>query len=339
VDTLRNVEKLSFTDQTLDVATRPSAPVIGTAVAGNTSATVNWTPGPANGAGPLNQFQVQVLVGGNVVRTVTGIPPNSTSTVVNGLTNGTTYTFRVLAVNLAGTSDPSAASNAVTPGATAPQVTSTTPANGATSFAVGANLSATFSEPVSSPNWTAAVTLRNNTTGNLVGRAVTYNNATRTVTVNPNANLTAGTGYTMTLLGTGVNGIRNAAGVRLTTTTVTFTAGGTTTGDTTPPVVTSSTPANNATGVARGANTIVNFSERVVGLTATNVVLRNTATNNVVGAVLTVNAAGTQLTVNPNNNLAANTVFQLRLVGGPSAIRDAAGNPLATTTISFRTGA
>ena len=63
IDTLRNIEKLRFTDQTLDVATVPSAPVIGTATAGNGTATVTWTPGPANGSGPLNQFQIQVFTG------------------------------------------------------------------------------------------------------------------------------------------------------------------------------------------------------------------------------------------------------------------------------------
>ena len=50
--------------------------------------------------------------------TVTGTPPATTATV-NNLTNGTTYTFTVTATNGIGSGPASAASNAVTPTATA----------------------------------------------------------------------------------------------------------------------------------------------------------------------------------------------------------------------------
>jgi hypothetical protein len=49
--------------------------------------------------------------------TVTGSPP-ATSTTVNGLTNGTSYTFTVYATNSVGPGPSSAQSNAVTPNAT-----------------------------------------------------------------------------------------------------------------------------------------------------------------------------------------------------------------------------
>jgi len=49
------------------------------------------------------------------VKTVSGIPGSATSTVVNsGLTNGSSYKFKVLAVNAVGASPLSAFSNTVT---------------------------------------------------------------------------------------------------------------------------------------------------------------------------------------------------------------------------------
>jgi methionine-rich copper-binding protein CopC len=304
-----------------------------TATAGNGSATVGWTDATTGLVSPITEHQVQVLVGGSVERTVTVPGGTATSTTVNGLTNGTTYTFRVIAVNDVGASAPSAESNPVTPDTPFPRVLSSNPADNAVGVSLADNLTATFSRAVSSPNWTAAVQLRNNATGALVGRVVTYDPATRTVTVNPNANLVPSRSYTMTLIGTGNNGIRDAAGVRLQTTTVDFT----TRGDTTAPVVTTTTPADGATGVGPAANTVVNFSETVAGLNQSSVELRNTATGTLVPRALTVNAAGTRVTINPDANMARNTVYEVRLVGGPAAIRDAFDNPLATTTISFRT--
>lgn len=332
-DRLRNVELLRFSDQTVDAVTRPSAPVIGTASAGDASATVRWTAGPANGAQPTTEHRVQVIRAGAVERTVTGVAGNATSTVVTGLLNDVAYTFRVVAGNAAGASDPSAESNPVTPDTAFPRLVSTTPTNNAVNVPVADNQSGRFSRSVTSPNWTAAVQLRNNATGALVGRVVTYEDATRTVTVNPNANLVPGGSYTLTFVGTGANGIRDAAGVRLPTTVVNFTA----TSDTTPPTVTSSTPVDGATNIARGANLVVNTSERVIGASEATVVLRNQATGATVASVVSVNAAGTRITVNPNPTLAANTLHRLTLTGGSTAIRDAFGNPLATTTITFRT--
>ena len=50
--------------------------------------------------------------------------------------------------------------------------------------------------------------------------------------------------------------------------------------------------------------------------------------------------AGTRVaTLNPTARLAANTRYTVSLFGGASAIRDAAGNPLAFTTWTFVTAA
>jgi hypothetical protein len=86
-------------------------------VRGSGQVTVNFTPPTNTGGLPITGFEVDVLTGTTVVRTVQGLPATGRSTVVTGLTNGTTYTFTVRALNLLGPSAPSAASAAVTPAA------------------------------------------------------------------------------------------------------------------------------------------------------------------------------------------------------------------------------
>jgi Ca2+-binding RTX toxin-like protein len=332
VDTIRNVEKLQFTDQTVEVAvSTPAAPTIGTATAGNTSATVRWTAPTNTGGLPLTGFQVQVLDGVNVVDTVTDIAPTATSTVVEGLTNGTAYTFKVVAVNEVGPGAASAASNAVTPSSPNPSAGSFSPAAAATGVAVGTDVTATFDRDVTNVSG-QSFRLRNTVTNTLVGAVVTYNATTRVATLNPNANLAPGTSYTAQLIGTGINGIRSGT-ARLTNTSWTFT----TAADTTAPTASAAGPTANQTGVALGTNVLVAFSERVVGVNGTTVRLRigqSPTAGTVVGAAVTLNAAGTRATLNPNNNLARNTFYTV-VVTAP--IRDTSGNQIATTSWTFRT--
>ncbi len=88
----------------------PLAPTIGTATRGNATATVTWT----DGARPVTNHNVQIFVAGVLTATRTNVGAGS-SAVITGLTNGTTYRFRVVAVNAVGPSPASGASNAVTP--------------------------------------------------------------------------------------------------------------------------------------------------------------------------------------------------------------------------------
>jgi len=114
----------------------PGAPSSVSAVAaGQTSATVSWNT-PASG-GPIASYVVTPYIGSaaQTPRTVTGTAP-PTSTTVTGLTNGTTYTFRVAACNTSGCSAQAGPSNAVTPDqALAPTIPTNVDARAATSSA------------------------------------------------------------------------------------------------------------------------------------------------------------------------------------------------------------
>ena len=107
----------------------PSAPIIGTATAGDTQATVTFGAPVSNGGSAITGFTVTSNPGA-----ITGTGAGSPITVA-GLTNGVTYTFSVTATNANGTGPASASSNAVTPkaaqnitfGAPAPQQFGSTP--------------------------------------------------------------------------------------------------------------------------------------------------------------------------------------------------------------------
>lgn len=88
----------------------PGAPTAVAATAGNASAVVSWTA-PATTNGTITGYDV-IDQTGAVRAQVIG---TAVSTTVSGLTNGTAYTFRVVAKNANGSSLPSAPSNTVTP--------------------------------------------------------------------------------------------------------------------------------------------------------------------------------------------------------------------------------
>ncbi|WP_146762374.1 Ig-like domain-containing protein [Paenibacillus contaminans] len=90
-------------------ATVPAAPTNLTATAGDGQATVTFTASTDDGGSPITGYEVTVAPG-NVV--VTG---SSSPIVVTGLSNGTSYTFTVKAINAAGISISSAESNSVVP--------------------------------------------------------------------------------------------------------------------------------------------------------------------------------------------------------------------------------
>jgi hypothetical protein len=93
------------------VPTVPAAPTQISATPGNASAQVNWTAPANTGGAEINSYTVTAAPGGLTVT----VPAPATTARVNGLTNGSAYSFTAVATNSVGNSVSSAASAPVIP--------------------------------------------------------------------------------------------------------------------------------------------------------------------------------------------------------------------------------
>ena len=92
----------------------PSAPESVHATAGGASAALSWSSPSSDGGAAIESYTATSQPGDRTCTTAT------TSCTVKGLTNGTLYTFTVVAKNAAGNGPASSVSNAVTPVAILP---------------------------------------------------------------------------------------------------------------------------------------------------------------------------------------------------------------------------
>jgi hypothetical protein len=93
----------------------PNAPVISSTTAGNARVTVVWSTPASNGSTITDYLISYATSAGDTYTTFADGVSTATSATVTGLTNGTTYYFKVAATNSVGTGSNSVASAAATP--------------------------------------------------------------------------------------------------------------------------------------------------------------------------------------------------------------------------------
>jgi hypothetical protein len=276
VDTLRNVERLVFTNAngtTVPFIIVHSAPTAVSATSTATgAATVTWTPpasntGLAAANGRITSYQVVATP--TTGAAITKISNSATATSFNftGLTNGTTYTFQVRAVNAFGAGPLSTASGQVSP----------VGAPGAPTAVV-----ATRGNAQASLTWTAPASDGGSP---ITGYNVQVRTGTTVVSTLPAGSITvSGTTATVTGLTNGVAYNFRVAAVNAIGTGPLSTASNTVTPATVPGQPTIGTPTQGAAGGALTAFAVWTAPSSNGGATITNYQI--TAYNAATGAVV-----------------------------------------------------
>ena len=186
----------------------------------------------------------------------------------------------------------------------------------------------TFNEVVTGVN-ASTFTLTNNVTG-AVTPAVVSSDLGRVWRLVPLSPMAEDTWYTVRV-GGGATAIRDLAGNPFAATSWTFLTG-------MRPLLQTWNVAPNATGVSTSTALAMGFSETITGIGATTFTLKVLSTGASVPANVTWSPSTGTWVLTPTAPLASATQYRLTLTGGTAAIRDLAGNPLASMAWNFTTG-
>ena len=215
-----------------------------------------------------------------------------------------------------------------TPDITPPGVIATNPANNATNVAIGTTITVSLTEETSAGANFSAINLKDEA-GNNVAAAVYYNGGsddegdwtdTRTIVINPVADLAAGKVYTATIPADSVRdkdaNPNSQYGFHFST----------------PFTVTGTSPANNATKVPVDQTIMVTLSgSGVQGPSFSSITLKAGATTIQSGISINENV----LTIDPAANLNNDTMYTVTIPA--DWIRNAVGVPVNAYIFSFRT--
>jgi hypothetical protein len=218
-----------FSDSvTVIPATTPGAPTSVVGVRGNQSVDLTWTAPVSNGGHAISDYTIEYRAGSGSWNTFAHSASSATSITVTGLTNGTSYTFRVSSVTDMGSSAASTVSGSVTPLGTPAAPTS---------------FSATYGNTNSALTWTAPsdnggsvitdYTIEYSSNGG--SSWSTFSHSASTATSITITGLTNGVAYSyrvsaVNAIGTGAGATTTTAGSTLTTIALTRSSVGTTNG-------------------------------------------------------------------------------------------------------------
>ena len=217
-------------------------------------------------------------------------------------------------------------SNSGSADTTAPTISSTVPANGATAVAINSKITANFSKamnPATINTTTFTVATSAVPAVPVIGIVGLDDTGKVAIFTPPVGNFATSTVYNATL----TTGAKDKAGNALAVAkTWSFTTG--TTADTTLPTVIATNPADLDTGVARNADIVATFSESMNPSTINDATFTlKQGYTPVAGTVSYLDGFNGQATFDPTNDLAANTTYTAAVTTGA---RDLAGNKTST---------
>jgi clostripain len=204
------------------------------------------------------------------------------------------------------------------------------PVSNAVNVAKGSNITATFSKRIDPATVNSSnIYIVKTSDGSSVSAELTYDDSTKTITIDPLSDLEAeSTQYTVTV-STGIKGISG----NLLSSSVSWNFKTT---DTTGPTVSSTSPADMATGVSVSNGFSITFSEPInaTTITSANIGIKDSSNNSVAGT-FTYDSSTMTATWKPSYNLNYQTDYTVSIGTG---IKDASGNSMnSASSFSFTT--
>jgi methionine-rich copper-binding protein CopC len=302
-------------------------------VATNTNIVVNFSESVI---ATTNSFMLECPSGTAKTFTVSGSPGSSiTLDPTADLPEGTVCTVKAVASQISDSDGndppdhPAADTTFSFTTDSAPTVTSTSPANGATAVSPSANVTVTFSEPVNAGGSSFTLECPSGS-----GQPFGVSGAgTSTITLDPNVDLPAATSCTVTVLAVGISDVDGGDPPDNLAANYVFSF---MTSDAAP-FVTSASPADGADHVATNANIVVNFSESVTASGSSFTLECPTGT----AKSFTVSGSpGSSITLDPTADLPEGTVCTVTVLASGISDTDSVDPPdnmTANYVFSFTT--